>query len=250
MFEDTSGKLLGLNTEESLQLVLDLVKVEHPDQDLILATGDISQDASLASYERFNAFMEQLPVPCYWLPGNHDSADVMRQVLDSPEYISPCVITRQNWRIIMLDSSLPKAVPGELNPDDLAFLEQALQQSEGFHVMVCLHHHPVPMQSRWLDSVALKNPNDFFAIVDQYTHVKAIVWGHVHQEFEAVRNGVNLYALPSTCVQFKPNSKEFAVDDKSPGYRWFELHDDGRIDSGVSRVIGVEFEVDYSVKGY
>ena len=56
--------------------------------------------------------------------------------------------------------------------------------------------------------------------------------------------------MPSTCVQFKPGSEDFAVDDAAPGYRWFDLHADGRIETAVSRVEGVEFEVDFSVKGY
>ncbi|NQD96893.1 phosphodiesterase, partial [Pseudomonas sp. CrR25] len=34
------------------------------------------------------------------------------------------------------------------------------------------------------------------------------------------------------------------------GYRWLRLHTDGRLETGVSRVTGIQFEVDYSVKGY
>ena len=40
------------------------------------------------------------------------------------------------------------------------------------------------------------------------------------------------------------------MDCASPGYRWLDLLDDGSIETGVSRVEGIEFEVDYSVKGY
>ena len=61
---------------------------------------------------------------------------------------------------------------------------------------------------------------------------------------------MRLLSVPSTCVQFKPHSKDFAVDDVAPGYRWLDLHEDGRIDTEVSRVEGVKFEVDFSVKGY
>ena len=87
-------------------------------------------------------------------------------------------------------------------------------------------------------------------MVDQFSNVRSIIWGHVHQVFETERNGVQLMSVPSTCVQFLPKSQEFAVDKESPGYRWIELYPNGTIQSGVSRVTGVEFEVDYSVKGY
>ena len=64
------------------------------------------------------------------------------------------------------------------------------------------------------------------------------------------RGDLRLLASPSTCVQFAPGSEEFQVDRSAPGYRWLRLHADGRLDTGVSRVTGIHFEVDYSVKGY
>ena len=64
------------------------------------------------------------------------------------------------------------------------------------------------------------------------------------------RGGIRLLASPSTCVQFAPGSEEFQVDTTAPGYRWLRLHADGRLETGVSRVTGIHFEVDYSVKGY
>ena len=51
LFAEAGGKLLGMDTGESLQRVVDLVIDEHPSVDLILATGDLSQDGSLASYQ-------------------------------------------------------------------------------------------------------------------------------------------------------------------------------------------------------
>jgi 3',5'-cyclic-AMP phosphodiesterase len=51
-------------------------------------------------------------------------------------------------------------------------------------------------------------------------------------------------------VQFAPGSEEFQVDTTAPGYRWLRLFDDGRLDTGVSRVTGITFEIDYTIKGY
>ena len=65
-----------------------------------------------------------------------------------------------------------------------------------------------------------------------------------------MRKGVSLLASPSTCVQFAPGSEEFKVGNESPGYRWLQLYPDGRLETGVSRVTGIEFVIDYTVKGY
>lgn len=249
LFKHTDGKLLGLNTENSLKEVMELIEAEQPSMELILATGDLSQDGTSESYARFHQHMARFACPVYWLPGNHDLTDIMsnHQVA---ERMSPCVIDHGGWHIIMLDSTIRGKVPGNFTDSELVFLDRSLQAAAGKHVLVALHHQPVPVGSAWLDQQIVGNANAFFKVVDRYPNVKAIIWGHVHQVFETVRNGVKLMSVPSTCVQFKPQSKDFAVDSESPGYRWLDLFADGRIATGVSRVTGVEFVVDYSVKGY
>jgi Icc protein len=137
----------------------------------------------------------------------------------------------------MLDSVVAGEAHGHLPQAELARLEQALASAGQRHVMVCLHHHPVQMASRWLDTVRLQNSSDFFGIVDRCPQVRAISWGHVHQQFDVRRKGVRLLAVPSTCAQFTPYSDNFAVDTQShPGYRRFALHTDGAIETEIVRV--------------
>ena len=252
LFADTEGKLLGLNTQFSLEKVLELVREEQPDMDLILATGDLSQDASFEAYERLGSALGSFNVPVYWIEGNHDKPAPMLEAFSAQrDQVGPCVVDVGNWTIIMLDSTIPGEVPGELYDDDLTFLEQSLKSARGDHVIVCLHHHPVPMGCKWLDTQVVASADRFFDVIDRNSkNIRAIIWGHVHQEYDGDHNGIRLLAVPSTCVQFKPGSEDFAVDKAPPGYRWFDLYPDGRIDTQVSRVQGIEFEVDFSVKGY
>lgn len=250
LFASRDGRLLGLNTEDSLQLVLDRVSREQSRIDLILATGDISQDGSPESYKRFRQSLERFKAPSYWLQGNHDLTEPMVNTLGGRSHLSPCRIELGPWRIIMLNSSVEHEVPGKFAASELEFLRDALEESRGHPTLVCLHHHPLPMGCRWLDTQVVKNAAAFWAIMDSVEHVRGVIWGHVHQESDQQRQGVRLMSVPSTCVQFKPLSRDFAIDELSPGYRWLDLHADGRIDTGVSRVQGVKFEVDMSVKGY
>lgn len=250
LFADPESKLLGLPTQQSFECVLELVRKEQPNMDLILATGDLSQDASAASYVRAVEHLHAFEVPVYWLEGNHDKPAPLVQALEGQlECLSPCVKSHGNWSFILLDSSIPGDVPGELFHNDLLFLEQALAAHQEQHVMVCLHHHPTPIGCHWLDEQQVNNADAFFALLDQYPNVRAVVWGHVHQEFESERNGVKLYAVPSTCIQFKPHCERFTLDTLSPGYRWFDLYPDGRITTVVSRVDTV-FSVDINSGGY
>lgn len=252
LFATTEGRLLGLNTEDSLRLVLEKVQREQQKIDVVLATGDIAQDASEVAYTRFQQHLAQLNAPNYWLQGNHDITQPILNILgNNQSHLSPCVISFKHWRIIMLNSSVEYEVPGKFKPEELVFLHKALTDSKNFHVMVCLHHHPVPMDCKWLDTQVVRNAVDFWQVIDQFSHIKAIVWGHVHQESDRLRNNVRLLSVPSTCVQFKPLSDDFAIDEElAPGYRWFDLYDNGDIVTQVSRVEGVKFVVDWTVRGY
>ncbi len=249
LFEQLDGKLLGLETEFSLGKVIDLIAQEQPDPDLVLATGDLSQDGSSESYRRFHQHMERLSAPVYWLPGNHDILTVMSDH-KALECMSPCVVEMGQWVIILLDSTILGEVPGYMSESELAFLDKALTEHQDKHAMVCLHHQPIPVGCVWLDQQLVGNAEEFLAVIDRHSNVRSVIWGHVHQVFETRRNGVRFMSVPSTCVQFKPDSEDFAVDDENPGYRWIDLYPDGRIESGVSRVTGVSFEVDYTIKGY
>ncbi|MEO4045561.1 3',5'-cyclic-AMP phosphodiesterase [Pseudomonas sp. CAU 1711] len=249
LFAEEDGKLLGMNTRESLEKVIERVQAEQQDIDLILATGDLSQDGSLASYRRFRALSERLGAPVRWFPGNHDELPAMREVCTGSDLLQP-VADLGNWRITLLDSSIPGAVPGFLADDQLQLLDQALSEAPERHHLVCFHHHPVSIGCRWMEPIGVRNPDALFAVLERHPKVKALLWGHIHQEFDQMRGGIRLLASPSTCVQFAPGSEEFQVDSEAPGYRWLRLHADGRLETGVSRVTGIDFEVDYSVKGY
>ncbi|UCJ17284.1 3',5'-cyclic-AMP phosphodiesterase [Pseudomonas sp. MM211] len=249
LFADTEGKLLGMDTADSLRQVIDLVLEEQSVIDMILATGDLSQDGSLASYARFLEMSAALNASARWIPGNHDDIPAMQAACVGRDLLEP-VVDLGNWRLIMLDSSIPGAVPGYLQESQLMLLERALSEAPDRHHLICLHHHPVDIGCQWMAPIGLRNPDALFAVLDRFPQARAVLWGHVHQTIDEMRGKVRLLASPSTCVQFTPGSEDFQVDSTAPGYRWLRLHDDGRLETAVSRVSGIVFEPDYSVRGY
>ena len=249
LFAEADGRLLGMETAEGLRRVVERVLAEQPHVDMVLATGDLSQDGSAASYERFRTLCEPIPAPARWCPGNHDELAAMQRVAQGSELMAP-VTDIGAWRVVMLDTLVPGSVFGMLRDEQLELLERALQDAPERHHLICLHHHPVTIGSRWMDQIGLHNRDALFEVVDRYPNVRALLWGHIHQEFDDRRNGVRLLASPSTGVQFTAGSENFQVDRLAPGYRWLRLHADGQLETGVSRVEGVDFGVDYSIEGY
>lgn len=249
LFADAAGKLLGMDTQDSLQRVIERVLQEQPQIDLVLASGDLSQDGSAESYQRFREATAVIPAPARWFPGNHDEVPAMQAACHGSDLLDP-VVDLGNWRVTLLDSSIPGAVPGYLSDQQLALLERALSEAPERHHLICLHHHPVSIGCKWMEPIGLRNPDALFAVLERFSQVRAVLWGHIHQELDQQRGPIRLLASPSTCVQFAPGSEEFQVDKTAPGYRWLRLFDDGRLETGVSRVTGITFEIDYTIKGY
>jgi Icc protein len=249
LFAEADGTLLGMKTCESLQRVIELVRAQQPRIDLLLATGDLSQDGTLESYQQFRDMTRQIDAPARWIPGNHDEPQIMAHAAAHSDLLEP-VVDVGNWRITLLDSAVPGSVPGYLQDSQLQLLAQALSEAPNRHHLVCFHHHPVPIGCAWMEPIGLRNPDALFAVLDRFPQVRAVLWGHVHQEIDRERNGVRLLASPSTCIQFAPGSEDFNVSEQAPGYRWLRLHADGRLETGVERVEGFAFQVDYGSDGY
>ena len=243
--------LLGMDTDHSLQAVIDLLRSERTAVDLLLATGDLSDQGAQEAYQRLRGYFEQITDDSYWLPGNHDDRAAMAAEAGEPRRLCR-QLWAGNWQIVMLDSQVPGEVGGELGAHELAGLEQALAAAAdaGLYTLVCLHHQPVTIGCQWLDEQMVADADQFFAVLDRYPGVRGVLWGHVHQQIDRQRNGVALMASPSTCVQFAPGSAGFKADAAEPGYRWLDLHEDGTINTGVSRVQGVSFTVDLDSGGY
>jgi Icc protein len=231
LYGSATGRLRGVETDPSLHAVLDDAFARVPDYRAVLVTGDLVQDDK-SGYLRFRSLFGALTKPVLCIPGNHDEPEAMRKELAGAPFEICGAHEIGDWHFIMLDSYDPGHVGGRLTKTELARLDAALARSPK-HAMVCLHHHPIAMGSRWLDSVGLADPGEFWRIIDAHAHVRAVVWGHVHQDFDGKRGDVRLFATPSTGAQFLPQSDRYAVDSRPPAYRTFELHADGRIETSV-----------------
>lgn len=249
LYAEPDGTLLGMNTRDSLQKVIERVLAQQPQIDLILATGDLSQDGTLESYQLFRQLTAQIDAPARWIPGNHDEPQIMEIAAQQSAFLES-VVDIGNWRVTLLDSAVPGSVPGYLQDEQLQLLARSLSEAPERHHLVCFHHHPVSIGCAWMEPIGLRNPEAFFEVLDRFPQARAVLWGHVHQEIDRERNGVRLLASPSTCIQFEPGSEDFKVGEQKPGYRWLRLMPDGRIETGVERVSDFTFTVDYGSNGY
>lgn len=231
LFADPAAELRGTVTAKSLQRVLAHVAASAWQPEVVAMTGDTVQDDSRAAYERFRTLLEPLGRPVHCVPGNHDVPEVMREVLAHEPFIYCSAARYGAWVIAGLDSSVAGRVGGRVTDAELARLADAVSRSPAEHAVVCLHHPPLPVGSRWLDAVGLENGPQFLEALSAAGKVRLVLFGHVHQAFEGDFRALRIVGTPSTCSQFERSSPEFAVSGEPPAYRRITLGPDGGVDS-------------------
>jgi Icc protein len=242
IFSDPHGLIKGICSNDSLCAVLAHAQQHYPESDAVILGGDLAQDEAEDTYQRLAAMLASWTTsPFMVTPGNHANLPALQRALipalKEVSAYSDC-LELSAWQVIALNSHEQGSVAGQLADAELARLESVLSNSADKHILVAIHHPPVPVGSRWMDAIGLKNWDSFWAVIDRFPQVRGVICGHIHQQFDAMRGSVRILGTPSTCVQFVPGQDVFCLDDKSPGYRWLELMPDGSIRTGVERIEG------------
>lgn len=241
--EDDEQMLFGFNTFESLKHVIELVKKQETVYDLLVLTGDMSEDETAGSYRRLAELLSTLNKPVYYLFGNHDNTNLARDVLSEyPLFKHETEIILENWLIVLLNSKIEGRQEGNISQEELDRLNSSLSTHAEKHALVCMHHNPVNMDPERFDKYILQNPKEFFGVIDAHANVRGVLWGHVHQQSYSQRRDVTLMSTPSTCAQFTPNDTGIKLDYKPPGYRSLKLHKNGYIETEVKRLVFMPYE--------
>jgi Icc protein len=240
LYQDSSFRMRGVDTYDSFKQTLELALSKDGTPDLVLLTGDISMDETAASYDRVKEIIKAIEAPIYFLPGNHDNYETMwNRFIDSQKNESNNIrpdrsFTRDGWHIILLNSVVPMQVEGLLSDAELSRLDKELADNAGLNVLVCLHHNPIPITFVPEEDRGLKNATDLFRVLDKHKNVRGVLWGHVHGEYFTQRNGVDMIATPSTCIQFRATETGVIIDNRAPGYRALTLQPGGSITTHVN----------------
>lgn len=249
LFAEPTGKLLGLITADSFQAVWRAVQAIEPAPDLILLTGDLAQDHKAKTYQYLRSLTASIKTPIYWLPGNHDQPALMAKELSSTPFNGAKVFQTGGWQFILLSTHVSGQVQGHLSDETLADLKTQLQQVPNHPTLIALHHPPFLVGSQWLDGSRLENPEALFEVLEAFPQVKLVLFGHIHQEFQQVQQGITYLGTPSTCIQFLPKSQEFGLESVGPGFRQIWLYPDGAWETQVTRV-NFSTLVDAAATGY
>lgn len=239
-------RFIDMNPEYSFHSTMHDICDRYHQIDSIIHTGDVAQVAVPATYERYLNYMQALNIPFYQTPGNHDNLSCFPY----PQQKKITVIDLDQWCIILLSSAVTGQTDGYIDYEQLKQLEYILEEQQDKHIILGCHHHPLHVESDWIDQHCLKNTRDFTKVLEKHTNIKAIIHGHIHQEAQICFGNIKVLSVPSTCVQFKPKSKDFALDQVAPGYRVLKLHDNGHLETEVYRVYDAQPQINLNISGY
>ncbi|MCS5592230.1 MAG: metallophosphoesterase [Gammaproteobacteria bacterium] len=214
---DDKKLVMGVDSKSNLKQVLSHVKSQA--FDALLISGDLTHNGTLSSYQLLQDSLSCIDNNIHVMPGNHDNKANLSAAFNTELQNT---FQLDDWQIITLDSVQINKVSGFLDKAQLSFLDDAISSSNSKYIIVCLHHPLVSMNSDWDDKLSLGNPDDLFTIVERYSKIKAILWGHAHQSECFNHKGISLFSCPSTALQF--NGPE------SIGYNHYTLHSNGNIE--------------------
>jgi len=215
-------EVYGQDPEERLGLVLGACERELATVDLVVLTGDQSDDGEPAALERLRQILGGIGAPILAVPGNHDGPDLQRGAFGDWTPAEP-----GDWRVVGLDSSVPGEIHGSV---DVGALESLLDGVDERPTLLLVHHPPVPPTSHpWF---RIENVESLLTSLAARPQVRAVLSGHAHFAFAFGRGPLQFLGAPSTLAPFSFPDDELVVGGSGPvGARALSLAEDGSLES-------------------
>jgi 3',5'-cyclic-AMP phosphodiesterase len=191
-----------VDTAGALTRLIAQLKDLRPRPAIVVATGDLVDDASEAAYAHLDRLLATLDLPLAVIPGNHDNRDLMRRVFCEQRYAQPSgaanlPLALEALDLFLLDSSVPGQPYGELDRATLSWLDVSLASSDDRPALVFLHHPPFVTGIAHMDRQNLQNARDLAAVVGSHPRVRLVAAGHVHRAVTTVFAGVAATICPA-----------------------------------------------------
>lgn len=188
--------------------------------DLVLLTGDLTDDGSVAGCRRLGRLLEDLGAPILATPGNHDLAASVAEVFGP---VGSAEVG--GWRIITVDTVIPGHDDGAV---DVEVLRTRLDAVDARPTLIALHHPPVSPST--LEMFHLAGATELIEMCAARPHVRSIVSGHLHEAFQRSAAAIALVGCPSTWYAIVHEGDTYRlVPDGLVGATVFDLGDDGTL---------------------
>ncbi|WP_226576176.1 metallophosphoesterase [Acuticoccus sediminis] len=187
---------LHSDTTATLQAVLAELKRITPAPDFIVASGDLTNAGDAESYRALKAMLEPLGLPIVYAIGNHDTREGFYEgMLGRTEDLAATYDHDQvlaGVHVITLDSTVPGAIGGALEPAQFAWLEGRLADHPVLPKLIVVHHAPMlgdaPDDTPWR-AIRFEDSQRLAGMLKGHD-IKGIISGHIHHDRFSVWHGI------------------------------------------------------------
>jgi 3',5'-cyclic AMP phosphodiesterase CpdA len=200
----------GIDTAGGLERCIRHLRALDRTPDLLVLSGDLVDHGEPAEYARLRGMLSAVDMPLCLMPGNHDRRIALREVFSDHGYLR--VSGRMHYhrdvrglRVIALDSVIEGRDGGDLDEDQLLWLDGLLSDEPTLPALIFMHHPPAATGFSRMDRIAVapESAERLGTIVARHRQVKAVFCGHVHRGVQRLWQGVLLSVCPSTAFQAK-----------------------------------------------
>jgi Icc protein len=107
-------EFVEMNPEQSFHGVMQQIQQQYPSTDAIIHTGDLAQVPVKQTYTRYLSYMQNLGIPFYQIPGNHDDIDLFPFYQHKNQVHA---IHFGRWSVLLLNTAVYGRIDGRIEPE-------------------------------------------------------------------------------------------------------------------------------------
>ncbi|KXF75103.1 metallophosphatase [Paramesorhizobium deserti] len=212
--------LLGINPLARLEDCIADLNRNHADADLVVFSGDLTNDGEPSAYAALAERLAGLAAPFRLMLGNHDDRAAFRAAFpDAPgdDGFVQSSIDLPDGRIVLLDTLETGLIEGRLCQERLAWLDAALADARS--ALLFLHHPPFSIGVPSLDKWRLSDAGRLRDVLIRHNNVRHIFAGHVHRFAAGSWSGIPFATVRATSLQSALTfSGPHEVSSEAPAY--------------------------------
>ncbi len=231
-----------VDTVAGLRACVAHINALDPRPDVVVMSGDLTDYGTPDEYAFARPLLDELSMPYFIVPGNHDEREAMREAFSDHTYMPRSgflnyAIDDYPVRLIGLDTAVTGKPYGEMCEERLSWLEASLRAKPDQPTLIFMHHPPILTGIRHMDRQNCRNADRLAETIARHTQVEMVLCGHVHRAIETIWAGTLVSIGPSPCHAVALDLTEnidpaFSIDP--PAYRLAYLNEDNRLITHLS----------------
>lgn len=192
---------------DALERIVDYLVQMRPKVDLVLLSGDVTQNGTAEEARHAADILSDLTMPLRIVPGNHDT----RAALAGAFGDAVCPVARHGFmdhvfdvdpfRVIAVDTLDPGKPGGRIDPAQIDWIRRQCADQPSRPTLLMMHHPPLRLGVPETDEDGFEGAEALGELVADHPNILRVLCGHVHLHTTAQWCGTVVTTAPSTGMQ-------------------------------------------------